>query len=240
MSRRIVLWPDTHHHYHHRKAVEGLLGYIAEVQPDEVCILGDFLDCKAPARWSRGTAAEFAADLLVEAQAGRETLGKLREVHEGPVTFLYGNHEDRLRKYVLSNAPALAGVVRDIDDLLDFEGFKVELKQQPYAIAPGVVAIHGSRLSQLAGQSAAKEVKRHGKSVVQGHSHRLGLVWETTDRDRFALEAGWLGDVRKAGYLDFQGVANWQLGFGELLISDSGKVYPQVRKLYPDGRVDGS
>jgi hypothetical protein len=62
--------------------------------------------------------------------------------------------------------------------------------------------------------SARKEMLRHNKSIVQGHTHRLGVIYETTDRTRFALEAGWLGDIRKATYLDFPGVANWQSGFG--------------------------
>jgi hypothetical protein len=52
-------------------------------------------------------------------------------------------------------------------------------------------------------------------------------MFETSDRTRFALEAGWLGDIRRAGYLSFKGVANWQQGFGELRVIGN-RVFPSV------------
>lgn len=229
-----VLVPDSHHHYHHKRAIGNLLGFIKDARPDEVCILGDFLDCKAPARWSRGTAEEYAADLQVEAAAGRQTLKALRDVYDGPVTWLDGNHEARISTYVKSHAPALKGIVKGVPELLDFEGFRITPKEQPYILAPGVGAIHGNLLSKDAGMSAMKEVRRHGISIVQGHSHRLGLVHENTDRQRFALECGWLGDVNKAAYLPFRGVANWQLGFG-LLRLHNGRTSPVAVPVHKDG-----
>jgi hypothetical protein len=226
-ERHIVLIPDCHHPFQDSRALRAVIRYIELTQPHEVCILGDYLDCLAPARWSKGLAAEFAAGLDREANAGRETLTALRAVYGGGVTFLEGNHEARIRKYVTSVAPALAGIVRMVPELLDFKGFDVQPQGQPYRIAPDTVAIHGDLLSKDAGKSAWKEMMRHGRNVVQGHSHRLGLMFETSDRTRFALEAGWLGDIRRAGYLSFKGVANWQQGFGELRVIGN-RVFPSV------------
>ncbi len=236
-EKLVVLWPDTHHHYQDQRAIDNLLRAIDKTQPAEVCLLGDFLDCKAPARWSRGTADEYAADLEVEAKAGRQTLEDLRTVYDGRVTFLRGNHEARMANYVHSHAPALAGVVRMYGELLDFAKYRVEEMGQPYRIAPGVAAIHGEKLSSTqnsAGQSAYKERARHGTSIVQGHTHRLGVGYDTSDRQRFWLEAGWLGDVKKAAYLPFKGVANWQSGFGYLHI-DGQKVTPGVVPIHAGG-----
>jgi UDP-2,3-diacylglucosamine pyrophosphatase LpxH len=229
-----VTLKDTHHHHHDPRAVTALLEVVRGVKPDEVCILGDFIDCKAPARWSKGSADEFAADLLEEAAAGQQTLKLLREAQgDRSITFIAGNHDTRIRNYVLSTAPALKGIVRDYPELLDFEGYGVVEKKQPYRVAPGVAAIHGNKLSSTqnaAGQSAFKERMRHGVSIVQGHTHRLGIGWDSQEKDRFWLECGHLKDIRKAHYLDYESVANWQQGFGALRI-DGQRVFPTAQKI---------
>jgi UDP-2,3-diacylglucosamine pyrophosphatase LpxH len=237
-----ILWPDTHHHHHDRRAVEVLLQVIATVEPDEVCILGDFLDMKAPARWSRGKVDEFVADLLVEAEAACNTLAALRQAQgTRRIVFLPGNHDIRIQRYIDTVAPALKGVVRDYPDLLMFENFDVihagvaegSLQADPYKVAPGTLAIHGELLSstqQAAGQSAYKERHRLGRSIVQGHTHRLGLGWDTQERDRFWMECGHLKDVQQATYLSYVGQANWQQGFGALHI-DGKAVFPTIHKI---------
>ncbi len=234
------LIPDMHIPYHDKRAWNNVLSCIEDVQPDEVCILGDFLDVLAPARWSRASAAEYAAGMDNEAAAGQTALRELRSAYGGRVSWIYGNHDLRLRKYVSAHAPALVGIVPDIPELLEFEKHQVELKDpQPYMIAPGVGAIHGEKLASTqnaAGQSAYKERARHGISIVQGHTHRLGIGFDTTDRTRFWLECGWLGDIRKAGgYLSFPGVANWQMGFGYLYV-DGSRVQPGIVPVDRQGR----
>lgn len=241
MTRHIVLWPDTHHSDQHTKAVQNLVRYIGDSQPDEVCILGDFLDMKAPARWSKGRAEEYAAGSLKrELAAAYGTLALLRTRFDGRVTFIVGNHEARYENYLNAYAPAIAGISKTLPELLRLDDYGVTLMDQPYRIAPGVVAIHGDLLRANAGASALAEVGRHGMSVVQGHTHRLGLVYQTHGATRFALEAGHLSDIRKASYLSFPGVANWQNGFGSLRVSGN-TVSPAIHKVSMQGAftVDG-
>jgi hypothetical protein len=78
-----------------------------------------------------------------------------------------------------------------------------------------------------------KELNRHGFSIIQGHSHRLGLIYKSTDKTRFAMECGWLGDQRKASYLSF-GVADWKMGFGLLTVSRD-RAYPSLVSVDPGG-----
>lgn len=235
-----ILWPDTHHHHHDRRAVEVLLRVVAAAEPDEVCILGDFLDMKSPARWSKGKAEEFAADLLREAEAAQKTLAALRQAQgTRTISFVPGNHDIRIQRYIETTAPALRGIVRDYPELLRFDHYdvvhtaKVIGQATPYAVAPGTVAIHGELLASTlnsAGQSAYKERHRLGRSIVQGHTHRLGIGWDTQDRDRFWMECGHLKDVDQATYLSYAGHANWQQGFGSLRI-DGATVFPTANKI---------
>jgi len=99
-------------------------------------------------------------------------------------------------------------------------------------IAPGWVAVHGDqgRISQVAGQTALKQAQSHGKSLVCGHTHRLGVTSLTeasggiVGRILTGLEVGNLMDFKKAHYTN--GSANWQQGFGILYVD--GKIVTPV------------
>lgn len=235
--RTTFLWPDTHCPDHDKRAVACAVQALRVVKPQELLILGDFLDCKAPARWSRGRAEEYVAGLDHEAAAGRGVLAQIRSVYDGPISFIEGNHEERIDTYVRNCAPGLVGIVPGVPELLDFAGFNVELREQPYPIAPGVRAIHGVKLTstqQAAGQSAFKERMRLGHSIVQGHTHRLGVGWDSQERSRFWLEAGCLLDFGKAEYVPFLN-PNWQQGFA-MVHEDRQRVWPEVVPIH-NGRA---
>lgn len=231
-----ILIPDVHLPYQDKRAVANLLEMIDREQPARVVQLGDLLDMKAPARWSKGTAAEYCNSVGDEVGAGVEFWRSLRQAApRSELIWLEGNHSARLMAYVNAYAPALRDIVPSLPELMKLDEFSVKYpKAQPYRIEPGLSAIHGKLLSPVAGSSARKEMLRHGTSIVQGHTHRLGLIYEKTDRQRFALEAGWLGDISKATYLDFPGVANWQSGFG-YLYTDGPRITPGVVHVHARG-----
>lgn len=223
------IWPDTHAPAEDRRAVRVALEAVKKIRPDRILIIGDFLDALAPARWSKGLVEEFTANLPGEVERGKEILADMRRVHAGPIDFIIGNHEERIQNYVDRYAPAIAGIVPTVGELLEFDRFDVTWREQPFAVAPGVRAIHGLKLTstqQAAGQSAFKERMRLGQSIVQGHTHRLGVGWDAQERSRFWLEAGCLLDFAKADYIPFHN-PNWQQGFA-LIHEDRQRVWPEV------------
>lgn len=232
MSRTVMIMPDLHAPDHDPVALGGFLDALEILQPDELVIIGDFIDCKAPARWSKQTAAEYANTLPGELAAGRLVLREIRSVFDGAIAFIPGNHEARINTYVNTYAPAVSGLVPSLPELLDFDGFDVRYYPSTYDVAPGVLAIHGKALSSVlgaAGQSAFKERTRHGMSIVQGHSHRLGLGFDHQERDRFWMECGHLTSAAALGYMDFDH-ANWQQGFGLLHIRGD-QVFPTIHRI---------
>jgi predicted phosphodiesterase len=232
-----LILPDVHLPYEDKHAIDSVLDLVAEEQPERIIQIGDLLDMKAPSRWTKGKAEEYIHSVRDEAEAGEKFWRSLREASDkAEILWLYGNHEARLRDYTVTYAPALATIVPSAAELMKTKDYRVTVvNRQPYELAPGVAAIHGKLLASQAGMSARKEMLRHNKSIVQGHSHRLGIIYETTDRTRFALEAGWLGDISAATYLDFPGLANWQAGFG-YLYSDGDRVTPGVVPVHDKGR----
>jgi len=236
----VLAWPDTHIPDHDPRAVAGILQLVHEYDPDRIVILGDFVDMRGPARWSRGMAEEYQSDLQMDCNAAVGILESLRAVWDGPCDYIEGNHEARIRAYLARYAPALRDLQSlQLPELLEFDRLAITYQGQPLTLAPGWVAIHGDKLAGYAGGSALRMAREFGESVVQGHSHRLGLIHETRGhRERrktiAAVECGHLADIDAASYLT-HGSANWQQGFALLHISDAGTVIPELVHIQSDG-----
>ncbi|QKW48850.1 metallophosphoesterase family protein [Streptomyces buecherae] len=224
--REIVIVSDVQFPLHDARAVRNLWRYIADRQPAEVLIIGDFMNYAAPSRWSKNTRAEFENCVLQESEGGKALLHDLREGYGGPVKFMRGNHDIRPAEYLRRYAPALAASrAFDVDVLLDFEGLDIEMLPPFAEVAPGWVAMHGHELrglSPIPGRTAASKVRKLDRSVVMGHTHKNAVSPETVGvgrhrRTLYGFETGHLMDEVKAEYLS-QGVANWQKGWGRLLV----------------------
>ncbi|MGK5496371.1 metallophosphoesterase [Streptomyces sp. URMC 125] len=222
--RRIVVISDLQMPFEDRRALRNVIQFLAEYQPDEVIQIGDLVDYPTPSRWSAGTRAEFEEGVIRDSEYTKANfLAPLREVYDGPVGILEGNHDERPRKYLAQRAPALAAedLFYRFENLLDFKSFEVRKLEPYYRFAPGWVAIHGhesSGLNQIAGRTAAAKAKKAGVSVCMGHTHRLAISPESTGyggklKVLYGFEVGHLMDIRKAAYLR-GGPANWQRGFG--------------------------
>lgn len=240
MSRRIVVISDTQFPYDDRKALKAVIRFVGDYQPDEVIHIGDLMDFPQPSRWNKGTAGEFEGSVFEDCeQAKRRFLEPLREVYSGPFGVHEGNHDERARTYLAKYAPALAeSGAFNLETLLDFESFGIELLPEFYAVAPGWITTHGHRggikLSQIAGNTALNAAKKMGVSVVMGHTHRMGIGSYTfgyggdkkNERIVTGMEVGNLMNMKLASYLK-GGTGNWQQGFG-LLTVEGHHVKPET------------
>jgi hypothetical protein len=105
-----------------------------------------------------------------------------------------------------------------------FMGYdKAGIKYHPngFDFAPGWHTCHGDAfpLSNKPGQTALNGAVRMGKSVVSGHTHRLGLSAHSEasggkyGRIVWGVEVGNLVDLSSPGMGYTKGYANWQMGF---------------------------
>lgn len=239
MTRRVVLIPDTQIPYESRKEMAAVIRFIGDIQPDEVVHIGDVMDYPTPSRWSKGSAEEFSKVLKKHNQHAKKTLlAPLREVYDGPIGFHEGNHDLRARTYLTRYAPALAEFedAFSIEQLLDFDGFGIEMLPDFYDVAPGWITTHGHlgkiSLSQISGNTALNAAKKFGKSVIMGHTHRAGIgsytfgYGGTAVKTVSGMEVGHLMNMRDAAYLQ-QATGNWQMAFGMLTV-DKTYVKPEV------------
>ena len=238
MSKRIVILSDTQIPYDDRRALKAVVRFIGDYQPDEVVHIGDCMDFPQPSRWNKGSAGEFEGSVFADVeQAKRRLLGPLREVYDGPIGVHEGNHDERARTYLAKYAPALAeSGAFNIETLLDFDGFGIDLLPEFHKVAPGWITTHGHRgginLSQIAGNTALNAAKKFQTSVIMGHTHRMGIGSHTfgyggnVARTVTGMEVGNLMNMKLATYLK-GGTGNWQQGFG-LLTVDGQSVKPET------------
>lgn len=225
--------PDSKMYYEDRKAVAAVIRFIKEYQPDEVIHIGDVVDYPTPSRWNKGTASEFSDAVQRDSEhTVKNLIAPLREAYDGPIGMLEGNHDLRPREYLTQYAPALgwASSQFSFENLLQFEEYEIRKLPEFYDFAPGWVATHGHRggirinSTGAGGATALAGAKKMGKSVVMGHTHRLGVgsfsmgYNNQTTQLLTGFEVGNLMNMKAAGYLK-GGAGNWLQGFGLLHVN---------------------
>ena len=227
---------DLHVPHHDKKVLAQIYKYLEHARPDVVIVNGDLVDFYSISSFLKDPSRKET--LQEEIDEAVDILRKLRELCP-EVHYNMGNHEDRLRRYLLGNAKALT-CLRD----LQFESlFKLEELDVQYHDTAGfrlnrdLVVTHGARVSRHAGATARMEFDRHLMSGMSGHTHRVGRYDVTGLGGDFSwVEQGCLCDTNPE-YVT--GKPNWQQGFGIIYYRsrwfDMREIRIHNRRLVVDG-----
>jgi len=96
--------------FHDERAIDVMLQMLTYHAPDEIVILGDFLDLPNMSRWTQDPA--FQSTLQISLQRAYNLLHEVRAI-VGPdkkITYIAGNHERRMQEYIAINAKAAYGI----------------------------------------------------------------------------------------------------------------------------------
>jgi hypothetical protein len=196
--------------------------------------VGDELDAPEPSRWNKGMAGEYAPTLQDSIDLTYEIMADFRTAlgRNKPFIIQRSNHTDRIQTYIRKYAPAFSTLeTLKIEELLGYHSLNIQYLHKFKELLPGWIMAHGDegRSIQTPGSTAMNLARKVGKSVVCGHTHKLGVQHETTglygkNKTIYGLEVGHLMDIKQASYLT-SGVANWQQGIG-ILIQKGRQVIP--------------
>ena len=156
--------------------------------------------------------------------------------HLGAVMFLRAvQHGSGRQQPAFDNPPERNARLR-APGFRDFDGFGIESLPDFNPVAPGWITTHGHigkiSLSKDAGSTASNAAQKFGKSVVMGHTHRMGIRpitkgYAGAERQiLWGVEVGHLMDQRKAAYLS-GATGNWQTGFA-ILSTESNHTKPEL------------
>ena len=184
---------------HDESAISVSLKLIEEMKPDRVVMLGDNLDFAEFGKFL--TAPTFKQ--LTQATIDRATLlcAQVRSVApNAKITWIAGNHEARLARYIQTNAEAAFGLTRgrldeelrenwpvlSVPNLCRMDEFGVEyLSGYPesfLALNENLIIRHGDRVTSNA-STTTKYLNDAHRSVIYGHIHRVEVAYRTRITD---------------------------------------------------------
>jgi len=212
VDRRMgVVLSDVHCPFQDKSACRMALAFIREHRPATVHLLGDVADFYSISRFVKDPARK--EDLQADLDATRAFLGQVRDAAPSArIVYSEGNHEFRLRRYLASEAKALA-MLRDLrlERLLDFEslGIRFQPQDRPYRVG-SLLFTHGQLVRKWSAASARGHFEKYGCCVIHGHSHRLGAFYHRDINDTYAAwENGCLCNLNP----DYVTAPDWQHGW---------------------------
>jgi len=238
--KRTVVVPDLQVPYHDPIAVKNVAAYIKAVRPDSVVTLGDEIDLPQISRWTENTPGWYEQTLAADRDEAVEVLWSLVE-HTKDAHMIRSNHTDRLYNVIMKKIPAFLALPElRFEKFMKLDELGITYHKKPYAVARGIVAVHGDEQSikPQPGLTALEAARRHGISVICGHTHRAGqsAFTEASGGKIGRILRGWEGghlmDVRQAHYT--KGTMNWQQAF--IVIEEVGtNVQVSIINLEKDG-----
>jgi predicted phosphodiesterase len=233
--RCVVIITDVHVPDNDKPLWKAFLKFVADLLPDEIVLGGDFLELESCSQHAGANLIMYAHDV----DAGNAALDALQSASPATkVTYLEGNHETRLSRFLSSKAPTLMGSLGLPAALrLDARGIDwVPEDQQP--IARGDLDIlHGHQMGTGKAHSLPKyhsnraiEVYgRPGRTVTYGHTHKpQRMTLPSVGGNKRAVGLG-CGRTLKPGWLHGS-EAGWEHEFGLAYIHPNGQTdYYQLK-----------
>lgn len=165
---RILILPDVH--LEGNKTPKPYLvtkPFIKDYKPDEIVILGDFLDCSPVSHWLKNKPRKTENKRMLQEYArANEELDFLQK-HSKKVTYLEGNHEHFLERYI-DEHPTLEGLL-ELPEHLDLLHRGITWHKINTLYKKGKAYLtHGIYYNKY---HAAKHLITFGCCVIYGHSH---------------------------------------------------------------------
>jgi len=234
--KKIVVISDLQVPYHDERAVRNVASFIKRFKPDQVITIGDEIDLPQISRWTEGTPGWFEQSLGADRDATVEILWDLQVTD-----MIRSNHTDRLYNVIMKKIPAFLALPElKFEKFMKLDELGIKFHRKPLEFAPDWIAIHGDEgsVKPTPGLTALDAARKHGKSVVCGHTHRAGQSAFTEasggvlGRVLRGVEVGNLMQFSKAGYM--KGTGNWQQAFAVIYV-DKKAVTNTIVHIEKDG-----
>lgn len=224
-----VVLSDSHHPFHDQRAIDSSLTITKDIRPKIIFLDGDIADCYQISDFNKDPLVGLS--LQTEIDSVYKFLLQVRNVcPDSKIIYIDGNHEFRLKRYLIKNAKELVGLTRACSgeespalswpNLLRFKELGIQhvssgRRESQYRYGKQLMIGHWDRVNKHSGYTAKNLIEDKHISLIQGHTHRLGSSYRTV-RDHRGLpitiagfENGCLCDLSPEYVTD----PNWQHGF---------------------------
>jgi len=213
-NSKVIVISDLHAPYHDEEALSAVLKYIKKTKPTLTILNGDIFDAYSISSFLRDPKRRI---LLPEIDTTIKILKRIRKSTKGEIVFLGGNHCDRLQRFITKMAPELDGIL-SIPTLLKLKELDITYYDPGYRYEyRDIIVTHGDKVRCKSGYTAHAMMDSIGKSVIIGHTHRLGIVYKRQYQTTlFGVEGGCLCKIDNVDYIP-GGRPDWCHGFVEVI-----------------------
>lgn len=220
-----LLIPDVHWPWGDCAAYEKMLNisrFQNEINPlDEIIILGDFADCytlslhkKLPSHLTMSSTrlTDELSDVYFRLHELRSSFPKAK------ITYLEGNHEFRLGRYIIDKCPEVFGLIKLLPEVLKLDQLKIDWipygRHQLYNVFN--TDLYCRHAPWNGGKHTAMGTADRGKiSLIFGHTHRKqSATIRTADGKEISCIS--MGNLvnDKSEIFDYMDHDDWSKGFG--------------------------
>lgn len=229
MSALTIIAGDFHLPNQDSLLVRKWIEFISVNQPNLVIINGDLLDMWELSKFDK--VPKSGEGIEKEFELGKLFFQTLRKYYHGRVVLVEGNHDFRIKTFLISVAPQLYGIHGlCVEDQLELDRWNVEYIQSPsdaskwqdcYIEVEDIYVGHFNLCRADSGATAKALVNKYGVSIIQNHVHRYGVFQKKLINGKYltGVENFCMCDLNP-GYMRN---ANWNQGFS---VIRSGQIIP--------------
>jgi len=235
-DNKILILNDIHIPFHDSKALLTALKYGRDKNVNTIILNGDIIDLYSESKFNR---IPRLRNTKVEIDLTRQFLTMLRErFPKAKIIYKEGNHEFRLKSYLMDKAPELYEVPEiKLDELLKLKQLRIEWIEDKRLIKAGkLYIIHGHEIFSGAGTiNVARTIRlKTSENVIFGHFHKTQNDFQTAISGK--LVGGWsVGCLCGLNPL-YMPINMWNSGFALVEIDDKG-FFDVENKIILDGVV---
>ena len=171
---KTAVFSDIHLGIHDKAALIAAIQYAKQDRVENIILNGDILDS---AQISRHPKHADTPKFLNEIELAKQFLEGLRsEFKDQNIYFKIGNHEDRLERYLMQNADALAGLI-DFRKLLKLDDLGIRfVESTQFMKIENTYIVHGHEMKVSGGVNPARAlILKAAANVVMGHVHKTSF-----------------------------------------------------------------
>ena len=167
MSKNFIVVSDIHFPYHDPKAINAVKRFIKATPIDVVVFNGDILDMYDVSSFDKSP--DRINSLQEELNMAMKLFGDIRkELPEAEMVYVEGNHEYRLKRYLMRHPELFSLEALQLPNLLKLDKFNIKYTDKPYYLG-NLKITHGSIVRKFAGYTAKAEMEKNDCSGISGH-----------------------------------------------------------------------
>ena len=214
--KRYVVLSDIQIPFQDDSALEVAYKLIKDVKPDGVLLNGDIVDCYSISDFDKDPYSQAA----LEAEIAGACMLMQQLVKVPNKVWIGGNHEDRWRRVIWKQGSPYRSMFRSFQEAFQMDDYGFRWRPYgDYVLLGKLMVTHGSMVSKHSGQTAKAHYDKYGRSVLVGHTHRLGAYYHRNMEGTYAaFENGCLCSLTP----EYTQHPNWQQGFSVVEVGDGG------------------